>query len=1512
MPPPNFEDFLRAKLLQQMAPGLGTGGPLAARPIVPRAHPSATPFQGLGGSTDPAAFDRIVAQQSAVQSVLNQQARGLGPPPESLASQAVAGTLYHAMRGGNQPPLMPVPPPLPTDPNRLNRAEAGAVTGAEGLMRAVSGMPTDTPLAMAYQTHISSGLSPTEAARRALVDVSAPREGFAGLAQDVSVPLNKPYEEKSEYNAGKMVEAAKLDTMTLEQAVAAGLLLPNATDADLEAMKNERVFTVFGGPGMMGVPLDPTFDLANFRRTEAWRELRDGLIDAYENGYTAYENEVIGIGIGPTGQATAKRPVASWGPGERAAHEYWIGTKPTWQRILQTIGEDPLNLTPLPSAAGRVLGSRGARLLAEEGGEAGVKRLAGEAAVGAGRALDVPDLVLNRAADNVIAAPLRLARAGLGQIPGVRTAVEHLAETPVWVKARAAVEDMVDRYQALDAAHKAAMAGVGAPPPIPPAPLPLPPGAPLPSPPGARFTPREASPAGPPIPINGWQPPGAVAPTVPLPTPTAPLVNTAPPPDWREAAINAGRTDLPTVAPLVPAPLVPTPLTPTTPRPDDAGRAPTMRDVPTLPGQKPGPRTVKPLSREERNRLIKEGVITPLTPMPGGDRLLDWAGSMREIDPAGWQRFLDEYKPRAEAHKALQQGINDDIAAIAKQLDRYDENGKRIWMEQNERNAIFESRAPLKQEQVVAGIEHTVDDVLPSVLKAFGRAPDIVPTRPRKTMPQGKKASWREENLPYLFERMAFTLDDAEFNRIMATLAKRPDFGNAPHAEQITQRITEARDRLKQTLAPAAPPARPVPAVRAETAPTARTAGVSSGGGEPDLTVLPRQLPTGRKALYVGRSAEDTPVRIVEKQDGGYEVHYRNEDGGWTLDSTSEIRAALGGRLGDPEAYITIARVALDKVERIRRLPKIWGEGLREIPPVRVDDDIAEEAAALREIQANARYERGEPLSPEDEVILFGATETPGRTVPTPPAALPPGRQPSWMQHNLDQLVKHDPSTPQGHAIWTGLTRGDEASLSRSLRTLVQQGKNPLTTSPAGHRLRGEVYQASPDSVDQYLRIHLADTGITIDVQPAGTNRTYRILRDGQEVDVLKNGTLPAAVARADMAAGPSPPRTVPTPAGPQAVLPGAEQAMRPSFSTPPPNLPTQSTAPPMRLDAQVLDDPAAQREAQRLAGQSDLFGEAPPARTEPTAPSSLPDYRTARLDDLKTDTKRFQNRAADFSEERVQIIVDDYRPNDFEPIDVADNGDGTFTVLEGHSRREAWRRLVELGKVSPDAVPIHIQRGTDAEIEEFARFANLRKTGNTSSEKGAIIGRMVAEGETIKAAALRVTDGNVAEAKRLYAVSKLPRELQTAVNEKRLSVMQGSMLGEAIAEDVLSAQEAVDFYLNRIAVGGYSDPDLAGTIKVLAQMRQAVDAPQTTAMFGDLALGGSGASERFDKIDQLAKTNRRLTSQQRTLNSAIKAGGPDLKRRPWPICGRRSRGCSKSRPTSNSRSGSRVCPRCR
>lgn len=115
-------------------------------------------------------------------------------------------------------------------------------------------------------------------------------------------------------------------------------------------------------------------------------------------------------------------------------------------------------------------------------------------------------------------------------------------------------------------------------------------------------------------------------------------------------------------------------------------------------------------------------------------------------------------------------------------------------------------------------------------------------------------------------------------------------------------------------------------------------------------------------------------------------------------------------------------------------------------------------------------------------------------------------------------------------------------------------------------------------------------------------------------------------------------------------------------------------------------------------------------------------------IDEINTDTKRFQNRDKEFSEESVQSIVDavksgDFDFNKFDEIRVwKDPKTNKYYVLAGHSRLEAFNRLKKEGVKGFETIPSSIMDVPESEAIKFAKEeSNVLGTQESHTERAGL-----------------------------------------------------------------------------------------------------------------------------------------------------------------------------------------------
>jgi hypothetical protein len=520
----------------------------------------------------------------------------------------------------------------------------------------------------------------------------------------------------------------------------------------------------------------------------------DGLLNAYDEGFVAYGQDTIApgqVGMGPT-----KPIVGQWGPGAEAAHEYMAGEENVLEKITEAVVLDPLNAVGGVAAGGRGLSRFGATLAAK--GPTGAK-VAGRVIQGTGAGLRAPDAVLNVAPDLIVGKVLGGTINMVGEnVPGLNLIYDKLRRTPDNIHARSTAEDDVD---ALNQSDRVAQGAANATPPEVDivGPPPTPPVVPDPSGPNGATPPASSYPQTdtaliPRIPgmndgtTTGVQyGPGAYGPLADPETGSAGLHEW----DFGDDIVPGQKTlpedDLTDIVDATP---------PGDPAIVDEMATPPAPD-PTIPQSRR--LATDGMTREQRNAAIKAGKITSLTPWRDGERLIDEAWRRGDADPAGWDAFYTEYKPKVEDYKIRKAEVDG------------------TW---------YDTIAHKQIAQVALGIEHTIDDVIPSfqaagkVSPAYADLPPVKPTSkravpepgdvyksgPRKGQ-QKEKLGYQDKNesIPYLMERYVYEATDTDAANIRKALERRPEIQNAPWAEPILARLDAARAKMQAIKATVVP-----------------------------------------------------------------------------------------------------------------------------------------------------------------------------------------------------------------------------------------------------------------------------------------------------------------------------------------------------------------------------------------------------------------------------------------------------------------------------------------------------------------------------------------------------------------------------------------------------------------------------------------------------------------------------------------------------------------------------------
>jgi len=105
-------------------------------------------------------------------------------------------------------------------------------------------------------------------------------------------------------------------------------------------------------------------------------------------------------------------------------------------------------------------------------------------------------------------------------------------------------------------------------------------------------------------------------------------------------------------------------------------------------------------------------------------------------------------------------------------------------------------------------------------------------------------------------------------------------------------------------------------------------------------------------------------------------------------------------------------------------------------------------------------------------------------------------------------------------------------------------------------------------------------------------------------------------------------------------------------------------------------------------------------------------------IEDVKTDPERFQPRGGDYSEKTASGIVEDFKPELMDPIDLwRDSEDGKLYVLAGQSRLEGFKR-----RDDKDTIPAEIKKLDEEQAIKYALIENESGTDLTPSERAGVL----------------------------------------------------------------------------------------------------------------------------------------------------------------------------------------------
>lgn len=259
-------------------------------------------------------------------------------------------------------------------------------------------------------------------------------------------------------------------------------------------------------------------------------------------------------------------------------------------------------------------------------------------------------------------------------------------------------------------------------------------------------------------------------------------------------------------------------------------------------------------------------------------------------------------------------------------------------------------------------------------------------------------------------------------------------------------------------------------------------------------------------------------------------------------------------------------------------------------------------------------------------------------------------------------------------------------------------------------------------------------------------------------------------------------------------------------------------------------------------------------------------------MEELATDTERFQNREKEFSQESVQRIVEDFDPNQFDPITVWEDTDGQFYVLSGHSRFEAFHQL------DKDKIPAKLFKGNESEAITFAKIlANRGQSPETITEDIAAYLEMRNTGAS-KATLKRTFGRDVNKLEALSHLDSKGKFIQALANPAikegtpkiDLTATWTGELAKAYPRQMTPARQSEVFnWLYDSDSEGYRKPKEEFFMTVEAELKDPFkDLEEPLNLKRDMKTGLEARRDTADSSKRLREINQELVRLQRTLES--------------------------------------------
>ena len=378
---------------------------------------------------------------------------------EQAMKQAATTVLMNQLAARQTVPLTQQGPPMPERPIQLPGTGVNPQEAPPYLMTGSHAPDTNALGAAVYIPDPADALArakadqaahPTDSIQQKVLDAAVNALSFGNKA------LNAPLEYDKDRQGDVYYRFFAWETADdVEEAKALGLI-PKKADGKLAAELFRRG-KEWHNTVQMSPFVENIVDTSPLLAGGSERELiREGVLDAYRKGYASSATNYPLLG------QEVRVNTGFVEPGSRAVWEYLAGRRGTVRRATTDILSDPTTAIGIERPLTKGLVEAGAEMAARASARAAEKStlervlatVPGRAVEGTGRALQAPDVLLNKIPDAVIDPTKTLLADAFRSIPGVGRVFNHLAEFTAPTKAEMA-RDAVVNADAMDEATSA-------------------------------------------------------------------------------------------------------------------------------------------------------------------------------------------------------------------------------------------------------------------------------------------------------------------------------------------------------------------------------------------------------------------------------------------------------------------------------------------------------------------------------------------------------------------------------------------------------------------------------------------------------------------------------------------------------------------------------------------------------------------------------------------------------------------------------------------------------------------------------------------------------------------------------------------------------------------------------------------------------------------------------------------------------------------------------------------------